>query len=225
MIRPDCSYWITVHDNKQPVWAYFQKNPDTEDLFDCEEVSENKCRLSLKEGAIEQTQEIEDACRRLSEERNCMIEYEEINEEPFSPDVKIIFDCGKTKTVQQSRVVDGGKADAVTVHLCMDAIRAAGLPPDTASQVLSILQTLDETEKIRKPCCAYRTGNPIDGYDYDCEYEKAPDDCGSCMCNGGRIDPETGRTLPRSAQCILQAEEENLLAVQTLNGKTVTNRK
>lgn len=41
-------------------------------------------------------------------------------------------------------------------------------------------------------CLCYSTGNPIDGYESECEYEKPPD-CDNCICNGGQIDPRTGK--------------------------------
>jgi ribosomal protein L34E len=48
------------------------------------------------------------------------------------------------------------------------------------------------------PCLGHTSGNPTDGYDYDCDYENAPD-CENCLCNfyitGGSIDPRTGKQV------------------------------
>ena len=45
-------------------------------------------------------------------------------------------------------------------------------------------------------CLGYKSGNPSDGYDYDCEYEYAGEfGCEDCICNGGRFDPRTGKAF------------------------------
>lgn len=44
------------------------------------------------------------------------------------------------------------------------------------------------------PCKCYQTGNPLDGYEFDCEYEKAPSECDRCVCNFGNVNPITGKT-------------------------------
>ena len=46
------------------------------------------------------------------------------------------------------------------------------------------------------PCKSFQRGNPIDGYDFDCEYEPPngyPVDCSNCVCTGGHDDPRTGK--------------------------------
>ena len=47
-------------------------------------------------------------------------------------------------------------------------------------------------------------GETYKGYyhdDFECHYENAPDECQDCICTyrreGGRINPETGRRIPR----------------------------
>lgn len=42
-------------------------------------------------------------------------------------------------------------------------------------------------------CLGYKSGNPIDGYDYSCEYEKADFGCEDCICTGGTMSPQTGK--------------------------------
>ena len=57
----------------------------------------------------------------------------------------------------------------------------------------------EANERIKKygiSCLGYKRGNPIDGYDWDCEYEKAGFlDCPDCVCNGGHISPVTGKRV------------------------------
>ena len=54
----------------------------------------------------------------------------------------------------------------------------------------------DANKRIKKynvSCLGYKHGTPIDGYVWDCEYEKATLlDCDDCICNGGHISPITG---------------------------------
>lgn len=51
-------------------------------------------------------------------------------------------------------------------------------------------------EKYSVPCKSFKTGNPIDGYDYDCEYEHSGEiTCDDCICNGGSMSPQTGKRV------------------------------
>lgn len=46
------------------------------------------------------------------------------------------------------------------------------------------------------PCLGYRCGNPLDGYDYDCDYEQSGDiSCDDCVCNYGFYNPQTGKQI------------------------------
>ncbi|MBS6764034.1 MAG: hypothetical protein KH304_10725 [Clostridium sp.] len=46
------------------------------------------------------------------------------------------------------------------------------------------------------PCMGRRSGNPLDGYDYDCEYENSVDIfCDDCVCNYGFYNPRTGKRI------------------------------
>lgn len=48
-------------------------------------------------------------------------------------------------------------------------------------------------------CAGYKVGNPIDGYDYECEYEKSSEfGCEECICTGGDRSPISGRVLKQS---------------------------
>lgn len=55
------------------------------------------------------------------------------------------------------------------------------------------------------PCLGYRCGNPLDGQDYDCDYEHSEDVfCDDCVCNYGFYNPQTGKRinwLLRIIQC------------------------
>ena len=44
-------------------------------------------------------------------------------------------------------------------------------------------------------CKVYRSeGNPVDGYDYYCEYEHSGEiNCENCIITGGTISPQTGK--------------------------------
>ena len=46
--------------------------------------------------------------------------------------------------------------------------------------------------KYHVECMEVQHGTPIDGYDFSCDYENAPDNCGDCICNGGNVNPKTG---------------------------------
>lgn len=46
------------------------------------------------------------------------------------------------------------------------------------------------------PCKAVRTGNPSDGYDYECGYGSEIR-CDDCICNFGYYDPRTGKRISR----------------------------
>ena len=46
------------------------------------------------------------------------------------------------------------------------------------------------------PCRSCQCGNPLDGYDYDCEYEKSEGVvCDDCVCNFGFYNPKTGKRI------------------------------
>lgn len=46
------------------------------------------------------------------------------------------------------------------------------------------------------PCLNYKYGNPLDGYEYDCEYEKSEGvNCDDCVCNYGFYTPKTGKRI------------------------------
>ena len=50
--------------------------------------------------------------------------------------------------------------------------------------------------KYNIPCKGHLSGNPIDGYDYDCDYEKSGEiTCDNCICNGGSMNPITGKRV------------------------------
>lgn len=52
--------------------------------------------------------------------------------------------------------------------------------------------------KLDVPCMYTQIGNPSDGFDYECGYEKAPPNCESCVCNVetyGTINPMTGKQV------------------------------
>jgi len=45
-------------------------------------------------------------------------------------------------------------------------------------------------------CLGYKSGNPFDGFDYDCEYENASEfGYEDCICNGGDMSPISGKAL------------------------------
>lgn len=50
-------------------------------------------------------------------------------------------------------------------------------------------------KKYGIPCKITSHGNPIDGYDYSCDYENAPFCCEYCVINGDSINPITGRRV------------------------------
>lgn len=46
------------------------------------------------------------------------------------------------------------------------------------------------------PCLGHQSGNPLDGYDYDCDYENSAEfGCDQCICNGGDMSPISGKPL------------------------------
>lgn len=46
------------------------------------------------------------------------------------------------------------------------------------------------------PCRSCLCGNPMDAYEYDCEYEKSGDvACDDCVCNYGFYNPQTGKRI------------------------------
>ena len=55
----------------------------------------------------------------------------------------------------------------------------------------------DMSRRIKKydvPCKGYKHGNPLDGLEWDCDYEKAESmECSDCICNGGYFNPITGK--------------------------------
>ena len=54
----------------------------------------------------------------------------------------------------------------------------------------------DRSEII--PCKLIKCGNPLDGYDWDCEYPKSAEmQCDDCICTGGYLDPRTGNRFYR----------------------------
>lgn len=68
------------------------------------------------------------------------------------------------------------------------------------------------------PCMGLLTGNPIDGYEYSCDYEHGEILCDDRVCNLGDIDPRTGNRanwklrrevkLARKRMAILREEYE-----------------
>lgn len=73
-------------------------------------------------------------------------------------------------------------------------------------KAIRILQDLHHTAPIDIPCKGYHTGNPLDGYDFDCEYENSADIlCDQCVCNYGIYSPETGKPVSKRLQKIQQA--------------------
>jgi hypothetical protein len=61
-----------------------------------------------------------------------------------------------------------------------------------------ILPDLPKIKNKIPSCLGYQIGNPIDGYDWDCFYERASN-CEDCLCNyyntGGDINPITGKKV------------------------------
>lgn len=51
------------------------------------------------------------------------------------------------------------------------------------------------------PCLGYESGNPIDGFDYDCEYENSGGfGCDDCICNGGAYSPISGKSIKETTR-------------------------
>lgn len=47
---------------------------------------------------------------------------------------------------------------------------------------------------LDKSCEGYQCGNPLDGYEYDCNYEFGIS-CDDCVCNYGFYNPQTGKRI------------------------------
>ena len=66
------------------------------------------------------------------------------------------------------------------------------------------------------PCAGREEGNPLDGYDWTCDYAHADKvDCDACIVNGGRMDPRTGKrwTLTSAQVKGLELAARSLLGV------------
>ena len=55
------------------------------------------------------------------------------------------------------------------------------------------------------PCMSYRSGNPSDGYEYECEYYENSGiciECDECICNCGYVNPINGKRINFILRCI-----------------------
>lgn len=87
------------------------------------EQEDNEIRLSVKDGSIEQTSDVSDMLPKLSKTAfDCIIEYQENNEEPFSPDIKQIFAGGQLMSESYGRRIAPGELDNETINACIQAI-------------------------------------------------------------------------------------------------------
>lgn len=53
-------------------------------------------------------------------------------------------------------------------------------------------------KSLNIPCKEYRSGNPSDGYEYECEYYDQSGqcvECEDCVCNLGDINPINGKRI------------------------------
>jgi len=53
-------------------------------------------------------------------------------------------------------------------------------------------------KSLNLACKSYRSGNPIDGFEYECEYYDKSGlcvECQDCICNFGDINPESGERI------------------------------
>lgn len=51
------------------------------------------------------------------------------------------------------------------------------------------------------PCKGYQSGTPLDGFDYDCEYENSGGfGCDNCICNGGAYSPISGKPIKETTR-------------------------
>lgn len=53
-------------------------------------------------------------------------------------------------------------------------------------------------KQLNIPCKLYRIGNPLDGYEYECEYYDSSGlcvECDECICNFGHINPINGKRI------------------------------
>ena len=58
---------------------------------------------------------------------------------------------------------------------------------------------------IYLPCKSCVCGNPIDGIDYDCGYEKSGYiSCDNCVCNNGEWNPENGKKISRLERILMR---------------------
>lgn len=132
MLRPQCSYWVTIKprngltDSQRTATinqaVQFLNNSKILEFMDLEQ-EDDEIRLSVKDGAIEQTSEVSDILPELSKTAfDCIIEYQENNEEPFSPDIKQIFAGGQLMSESYGRRIAPGELDNETINACIQAI-------------------------------------------------------------------------------------------------------
>lgn len=58
-------------------------------------------------------------------------------------------------------------------------------------------------------CKGYWSGNPSNGYDFDCEYENSGGfTCENCIINGGHMSPITGKTFRGNRQIYIDAAQK-----------------
>lgn len=65
------------------------------------------------------------------------------------------------------------------------------------------------TKPLNIPCKTIRCGNPIDGYDIECNYENGYKiECDQCVCTGGSYNPITGEIIPKRLRKIQTKKRE-----------------
>lgn len=132
MLRPQCSYWVTIKprngltDSQRTAAinqaVQFLNNSEILDFMDLEQ-EDNEICLSVKDGSIEQTSDVSDILPELSKTAfDCIIEYQENNEEPFSPDIEQIFAGGQLMSESYGRRIAPGELDNETINACIQAI-------------------------------------------------------------------------------------------------------
>lgn len=133
MLRPQCSYWITIKPRNglskaknRAVMTIAEKIVSESTLMDdmTAERDGDEILLSVTDGSMEQTDDIAEATKLLSRTLpDCIIEYRENNEEPYSPDIKRIFASGHLMSEQFGRRIPPDSVDNTTISVCIDAIR------------------------------------------------------------------------------------------------------
>lgn len=150
MLRPQCSYWVTIKPrngltDSQRTTAInqavqFLNNSEILEFMDLEQ-EDNEICLSVKDGSIEQTSDVSDVLPELSKTAfDCIIEYQENNEEPFSPDIKQIFAGGQLMSESYGRRIAPGELDDETINICLQTIKTC-TDIQQAVQALSSLKT------------------------------------------------------------------------------------